>query len=58
MQTATLRQSQALDELKRAVDFFDKVQVASDAEKTAVGTDHWDWLLKASRDARDAFSRP
>lgn len=39
----------ALADLKRAVVFFDKVKVATQAEKNAVGTDHWDWLEKAAR---------
>lgn len=39
----------ALDDLKRALAFFDKVKVSTEAEKTAVGTDHWEWLEKAAR---------
>lgn len=38
-----------VSELRRAVEFFDKVQAASEGEKIAVGTDHWDWLLNAAR---------
>jgi hypothetical protein len=39
----------ALKDLRRAVQFFDRVKEASLDEKIAVGTDHWDWLEKAAR---------
>ncbi len=41
----------ALANLKRAVDFFDRVQASSGDERTAVGIDHYDWLIKAARAA-------
>lgn len=41
----------ALAELRRAVEFFDRVNASSAAEKNAVGRDHWDWLEKAARRA-------
>jgi hypothetical protein len=31
------------------VQFFDRVKKASDAERIAVGQDHWDWLERAAR---------
>lgn len=40
----------ALADLKRAVEFFDKVKAATGDEKAAVGSDHWRWLEKAARD--------
>jgi hypothetical protein len=39
------------DELRRAVEFFDRVKAASEDEKIAVGHDHWDRLESAARDA-------
>lgn len=42
---------EALKECADAVDFFDRVHSASDDEKIAVGTDHWNRLEAACRQA-------
>jgi len=39
----------ALADLRRAVEFFDKVKAGTQAEQIAVGQDHWDWLERAAR---------
>ena len=39
-----------LAELKRAVDFYDRVTTGTDAERIAVGTDHYIRLIDAARD--------
>lgn len=39
----------ALAELQRSIEFFQKVTSAPEAEKIAVGHDHWDRLLAAAR---------
>jgi len=41
-----------LEESKQAIDFFEKVQQATEPERIAVGTDAFDWLLSAARNAR------
>lgn len=45
----------AIEDLKRCVAFFDKVSAASDAERTAVGSDHWDWLESAAKNVATEF---
>lgn len=42
-----VRLRNALREAKSAVEFFDKVKNASEDEKIAVGTDHWDRVMAA-----------
>ena len=44
----------AADECRRAVEFMDRVRASSDAEKNAVGNDHWDWLERAARKVAEA----
>jgi hypothetical protein len=39
-----------------AIDFYEKVQAASQDEKIAVGQDHWNWLIEAARRARAALA--
>lgn len=39
----------AVGNLRSALDFLDRVQASTGDERTAVGTDHWDWLEKAAR---------
>jgi hypothetical protein len=39
----------ALSELSEAVQFFDKVNAASEDERIAVGSDHHDWLERAAK---------
>lgn len=51
----TEQQTAAIADLKRAVEFFDKVQVASDAERIAVGSDHWDWIKSAAKNVAANF---
>jgi hypothetical protein len=45
-----------LGQNKAAIDFYDKVQASSDDEKIAAGSDHWDFLLAAARQARSALA--
>lgn len=40
----------AIDNLERAIQFFDQVKNALPDERIAVGTDHRDWLESAARD--------
>lgn len=40
----------AIDNLKRALDFYDRVNASSPDDKAAVGQDHWEWLERASRE--------
>ena len=37
--------SAALAELKKSVEFYEKINTATEAEKIAVGQDHYDWLI-------------
>lgn len=48
----------AIDRLRQAVDFFDRVKASTAAERTAVGRDHWDWLESAARDVVKASQEP
>lgn len=41
--------TRAIRKCRNAVEFFDKVKVATEGEKTAVGRDHWDRLESAVR---------
>ena len=54
------RENAALREVvaysRDAIDFYDKVQAASQDEKVAVGQDHWNWLIEAARRARAALA--
>lgn len=47
----------ALVNLARAVKFFDKVQASSEEEKIAVGRDHWDWIVGASKETAAAWDQ-
>ena len=44
--TATDR---AITELAEAIDFMDRVRTASEDDRIAVGSDHWNWLESAAR---------
>lgn len=44
--------------MKRAVEFYDRVKASSERDKTAVGTDHWDWLLRAARKVAELTPEP
>lgn len=52
----TREQEIALADLRRAVEFFDKVKASTGQERAAVGRDHWDWLESAARNAAEAFA--
>lgn len=39
----------AIEEMKKALEFFDLVKAAPENERIAVGQDHWDWLESAAR---------
>lgn len=39
----------AINELREAITFFDRVKVAPENERIAVGQDHWNWLEAAAR---------
>lgn len=45
----------ALREAADAIDFFDRVKTASDDEKIAVGSDHWNRLESATRGVAEAM---
>ena len=38
-----------INDLTKALDFYNKVVSCNTDERIAVGTDHWDWLLSAVR---------
>jgi hypothetical protein len=40
---------EALEDLRAAIAFLDKVQAATLDEKLAAGSDPWDWFEKAAR---------
>lgn len=44
-----------LDWLVRAVDFMDRVRSASEEEKIAVGSDHWNMLEQSARDVVKSY---
>jgi predicted enzyme related to lactoylglutathione lyase len=44
-----------LDDLKSAVDFYERVINASMDEQIAVGQDHWKWLISASKGVAGAI---
>jgi Mg2+ and Co2+ transporter CorA len=50
------RMRAALANSRDAIDFYEKVQAASQDEKAAVGQDHWNWLIEAARRARAALA--
>ena len=39
-----------IENLERALSFFDQVQASSEDERIAVGQDHYDWVFRAARD--------
>lgn len=51
----TDEQQSALRNLREAVLFFDRVKASSGPERTAVGSDHWDWLETAARHVVEQF---
>jgi hypothetical protein len=40
----------------RAADFYERVISSSEDEQIAVGQDHWNWLLRAAKEARATLS--
>lgn len=53
----TDEQQSALRNLHEAVRFMDRVRAASNAERVAVGSDHWDWLETAARHVVEQFPK-
>jgi hypothetical protein len=51
----TYEQEQAIQEIKNAIRFLDRVNNSSEDEKIAVGRDHWDWLETAARKVDELF---
>ena len=49
MQTVSLRQSRALNDLKHAIKFLDKVKNATSDQQIAVRGDAWEGLERAAR---------
>lgn len=44
-----IKTEDAVEELQKALEFFDKINKASVDEQMAVGKDHYDWLESAAR---------
>lgn len=45
----------ALQNLKSAYDFFEKVKKSSIDEKISVGTDHYDWLISSVKEVVESL---
>lgn len=49
------KETAAINELKRAVEFFEQVQNAPSEERMGVRSDHYDWLISSAKKVANTF---